>query len=295
MPIARSILGGLLLAACLPRFAPAQIADDPAAPLREAASKGQTARVAALLGKGLPIDGADTTGRTALMLAAQYGRAETVRLLLSKGANARARDKSGFTAWGLATFSPSGHGSHEAALKALPQPARPRVEVNAGWTPVHLVSSCFMSAGELRSGIDRLSLDRAILGRFQAAATAPGRHEIEIVNVTARGMNTAFQADGVAPPEAADADAVVNIQVQPGAGCMAGKDTLSLGIDVRVFRVRDRGLLFGKSIAGGGIKGLRTMQADNPAQYVPVYLNWLEPEGEPVYRAVAEALYRTEM
>jgi len=88
---------------------------------------------------------------------------------------------------------------------------------------------------------------------------------------------------------------VVNIQVQPGAGCMTGKDNLSLGIDVRVFRVRDRGLLLGKAIAGGGIKGLRSMQADNPAQYMPVFLHWLKPEAEPVYQAVAEALYRTEM
>jgi hypothetical protein len=295
MPIARSILPGLLLAACLTRLVPAQIAGDPAAPLREAASKGQTARVGALLGKGLPIDGADVKGRTALMLAAQQGRAEVVGLLLSKGANPRARDKSGFTPWGLATFSPAGHGSHEAALKALPQPARPRVEVNAGWTPVHLISSCFMSAGELRSGIDRLSLDRMILAGFQAAAAARGRHEIEIVNATARGMNTALQADGVAPVEAADADAVVNIQVQPGAGCMAAKDNLSLGIDVRVFRVRDRGLLLGKSIAGGGIRGLRTMPVDNPAQYAPVYLDWIAPVGEPAYQAVAEALYRTDM
>jgi Ankyrin repeats (3 copies) len=295
MPIARNILYGLLLAACLPRLAPAQIADDPAAPLREAASRGQTARVAALLAKGLPVDAADSRGRTALMLAAQQGRAEAVRLLLGKGANPRARDKSGFTAWGLAKFSPSGHRSHEAALKALPQPARPRVAVNAGWTPVHLISSCFITAGELRSGIDKLSFDRFILERFQAEAVAPGRHEIEIVSATARGMNTSLQADGVAPPEAADADAVVNIQVQPGSGCTAGKDNLSLGIDVRVFRLRDRGLVLGKSISGGGIRGLRTMQVDNPAQYEPVFLHWIKPEAEPLYQAVVEALYRTDL
>ena len=295
MPIARSILTGLLLAACLPHPSPGQVGDDPAAPLREAASKGLTARVGALLAKGLPIDGADDRGRTALMLAAQQGRAEAAGLLLSKGANPRARDKSGFTAWGLARFSPSGHRSHEAALKALPQPTRPRVEVYAGWTPVHLISSCFMSAGELRSGVDKARLDRVILEQFLTVADAPGRRLIEIVNSAARGMNTGLQADGVAPPEAMGADAVVNIQVQPGSGCTAGKDNLSLGIDVRVFRVRDRGLVLGKAIAGGGIKGLRTMQVDNPAQYLPVFLHWIKPEAEPAYQAVAEALYRTEM
>jgi len=295
MPIARSIPAALLLAACLTHPLPAQFAYDPAAPLREAASGGQVARVSALLEKGLPIDGADLNGRTALMLAAQQGRAEVVRLLMSKGANARARDKAGFTAWGLATFSPSGHRSHEAVLKALPQPARPRVEVNTGWTPVHLISSCFMSAGELRSGIERNAFDRLILEQFQNAAAAPGRNEIEIVRATARGMNAVLLADGVAPVEGVDADAVVNIQVQPGAGCAAGKDNLSLGLDVRVFRVRDRSLLLAKSIAAGGIKGLRTIQVDNPAQYTPVYLHWIKPEVDPIYRAVAEALYRTEM
>ena len=274
---------------------PAQIAGDPAAPLREAASKGQAALVGALLAKGLPIDGADLSGRTALMLAAQQGRAEVVRLLMSKGANARARDNAGFTAWGLATFAPSGHRSHEAALKELPPPPRPRVEVNAGWTPVHLISSCFMSPGELRSGVGRNGFDRLILEQFQNVAAAPGRNQIEIVRATARGMNAVLQADGVAPVEGAEADAVVNIQVQPGAGCAAGKDNLSLGLDVRVFRVRDRSLLLAKSVAAGGIKGLRTMQVDNPAQYPPVYLHWIKSEVEPVYHAVAEALYRTEL
>lgn len=289
------MLSGLLLAACLPRPASAQIANDPAEPLREAAYSGNTARVAALLAKGLPIDGTDINGRTALMVAAQQGRAETVRLLLSKGAKPGLRDKSGFTAWGLATFSPSGRRDHKAALQALPQPHRPRVVVNAGWTPVHLISSCFMGAGELRSVLDKASFDAEILRQFLGVAAAPGEDHFDILNSVARGMNTALTADGVAKLEAEGADAVVNIQVQPGSGCLAGKDTLSLGIDVRVFRMRDRGLILGKAIAERGIKGLRTVQVDNPAQYLPVFLHWLKPEAEPLYQAVSEALYRTDM
>jgi len=61
------------------------------------------------------VDAADKSGHTALMMAAQYGRADMVSLLLSKGAKPGARDKSGYTAWGLATFLPVGHGSHQAA------------------------------------------------------------------------------------------------------------------------------------------------------------------------------------
>jgi hypothetical protein len=152
-----------------------------------------------------------------------------------------------------------------------------------------------MGAGELRSAVDKASLDAEILRQFLGVAAAPGRDHFEIARSVARSMNTALTADGVATLEAGDADAVVNIQVQPGSGCMAGKDTLSLGIDVRVFRVRDRALLLGKAISGGGIKGLRTMQVDNPSQYLPVFLHWLKPGAEPAYQAVAEALYRADM
>jgi len=292
MKIARRASLGLLVAAWL---LPAQIVDDPIEPLRDAASKGQTAKIGALLAKGLAIDGADAKGRTALMLAAQQGRAEAVRLLLAKGANASARDKSGFTAWGLATFLPSGHRSHEAALKALPQPARPRVVVNAGWTAVQLVSSCFMSVGELRSDIDGIGLDRRLLEQLQNVAGAPGRSRIEIVSALARGMNAVLLADGVAPRGAEGADAVVNIQVQPGAGCVAAKDNLTLGIDVRVYRSRDGALLGAKPVAEGGLKGLRSMPVDNPAQYMPVYLNWIKPTAEPIFRVVEETLYRHDL
>ena len=292
MLIAKSALIGLLLAAWWPHLLPAQPSgDDQAQALRAAASKGQTAQVKALLEKGVAVDSADKNGRTPLILAAQHGRADVVHLLLSKAANAGARDKSGFTAWGLATFSPAGHQSHQAALKELPQPARPRVAVNAGLTPVRLISSCFTSPGELRIGIDKVALDRIVLEQFQDFTTVSGKNLIEIVHATRRGMNGVLTADGVAPPEAADADAVVYIQVQPVASCSAGKDSLNLEIDVRVFRVRDRGLLFGKTF-GGGIKGLPAVSVDNLMQYMPVYLNWIKQERESLYWPTVESLYR---
>lgn len=283
-----------ILLAVLLAIMPAAADDDRTAALRDAAAKGQTTQVQKLLDKGMAIDSADKNGRTALMLSAQHGREEVVSLLLSKGANANARDKSGFTAWGLTMFSPSGHASHAAALKALPQPARPRVVVNAGWTPVRLISSCFMNAGELRNGIEKIQLDGTVLDQFQEYAAKSGKDLIEIVHATRRGMNGVLTADGVAPPEATDAVAVVNIQVQPGSGCVSPSDSLQMGIDVRAFRVRDRGLLLGKTFAGG-IKGLRTMSVDNPTQYLPVYLRWIKEEIEPIYWAIAEALYRSDL
>src|SRR5437867_6662710 len=69
--------------------------------LLNAARKGQSERVAQLLGKGAPVDAKDKNGRTPLMLAAQHGHAEVAKLLLAKGADTNARDRQGWTAFGL--------------------------------------------------------------------------------------------------------------------------------------------------------------------------------------------------
>ena len=57
-----------------------------------AAKKGDTNRVESLLKAGAELEAKDQDGRTALMLAAQFGRLDTVRLLLAKRASADARD-----------------------------------------------------------------------------------------------------------------------------------------------------------------------------------------------------------
>jgi hypothetical protein len=268
--------------------------DDKSAALRDAAVRGRVDAVEGELVDGAPVDGADKNGRTALMLAAQHGRADVVTLLLSKGANAGARDKAGLTAWGLAMFNPVGKGLHHETLDALPQPPRPRVIVNSGWTPIRLVSSCFMTAAQLAGNIGKLWLDRLVLEQFEKFAVVSGKNLMEIVDSQPRGMNSVFTADGVATPEASDAPVVINIQVQPGSACSPPGDSLNLGIDVRVFRVKDRALLLGKAF-GGGIKGLRAQQVDNPAQYVPVYEKWIKGSIEELYWAVAESLYRADL
>ncbi len=280
------ILGGFMAVAIAQN-------NDKGAALRDAAIRGRAETVENLLADGVPVDAADKNGRTALMLAAQHSRAEVVSLLLSKGANANTRDKSGLTAWGLAMFQPAGKGQHHETIDALPQPPRPRVVINSGWTPIRLVSSCFMSAPELSNGMGKMRLDRLVLDQFEAYATISGKNLMEIVDSQPRGMNAAFTADAVAPPEASNAPAVVNIQVQPGAACAPPGDSLNLGIDVRVFRVKDRGLLLGKSFAGG-VKGLRAQQVENPTQYVPVYERWIKASIEEMYWAIVESLYRTD-
>ena len=51
-------------------------------PLHDACSDGDTERVRQLLDEGALVDEKDKDGRTALMLASQYGHMEVVRLLL---------------------------------------------------------------------------------------------------------------------------------------------------------------------------------------------------------------------
>ena len=51
-----------------------------------------------LLERGADVDGSGHDGKTALMVAAMFNRAEIVDLLLAHGADAEARDASGLTA-----------------------------------------------------------------------------------------------------------------------------------------------------------------------------------------------------
>src|SRR5262249_24034976 len=163
-----------LAAACYP-------ADDPTNVL-SLAGKGQTARLKALLDKGAPLEAADRNGRTLLMLAAQHGHADTVQMLLARGAQPEARDKSGYTAWGFTEFEPAGRGDHEAVLKVLPKPPVPRLALQAGWSPVKLVSSCFMDRERAVTQMESYHLDALIMeavARF--ASSPPAKHLVEIV------------------------------------------------------------------------------------------------------------------
>lgn len=70
--------------------------------LTAAAMKGEVAIARALLDAGAAIEGENTGGRTPLMFAAMFGRADAVELLLERGADPRARDAEGRDAAGLA-------------------------------------------------------------------------------------------------------------------------------------------------------------------------------------------------
>ena len=250
---------------------------DYSASLLSAAVAGKTDEVKALLSKGADIEATDKNQRTPLMLAAQHGHADTVRFLIGKGAKADARDRFGWTAFGLAVLSPAGHGDHAEAVKALPEQQPIKLAVAADWIPAQLHSSCFSGREALPEQVGSMHLNGIVLEEFTGFAGLSGKGLVQIVR-------------GDYDP----ADALVRFTVQPGATCVGGVDNLTLSIDVRVFRLRDKEILLEKSF-GGGFKGLRTQTVNNVAQYAPVYLNWIRPQAGPMYWAVVDTLYRTKL
>jgi ankyrin repeat protein len=94
----------LLVLLCTPLLANAgDINQD----LTEAAQKGDTATVKALLAKGADINALGKEGGTALVEAARNGHTDTVRALLAAGADVNAKDKDGRTA--LTVAATQGH------------------------------------------------------------------------------------------------------------------------------------------------------------------------------------------
>lgn len=253
-----------LLAICL------QVAAADLAPrLLAAAAAGKTAEVESLLGQGAPIEAHDKDGRTPLMLAAQHGQAETVRLLIAKGASATARDKNGLSAYGLAMFNPAGHGNHEHALQALPQPPHPRVAMDVIVAGGGLISSCFMPSGQLKQQITNLDLGSAVV-----------KEVVEYARSEGKGMAQIVQGEG---------DAQATIVVQPGAACEAqAGDSLSLAIEVRIYRGNHE--LVRQKLFASGFKGLRKQTVSNFAQYGPVFQSWIKPQAGPMYWFIVETL-----
>jgi Ankyrin repeats (many copies) len=76
---------------------PASPQADPSATLRRAAESGDVRRLRVILGAPVPIDAPDEGGRTALILAASRGQAESVDMLLAHGADPNASDANGTT------------------------------------------------------------------------------------------------------------------------------------------------------------------------------------------------------
>ena len=94
-------------------------------PLHRAAYLGHARPAAFLLGKGLPIDLKDESGRTPFQRAAQGGNVEIARMLLGKGAEVDAADAEGSTASPSGREErPDGHGPFPSSKRGRPQGER---------------------------------------------------------------------------------------------------------------------------------------------------------------------------
>ena len=256
----------------------------------EAAKKGNAKEIEALLAKGADLEARDKEGRTPLMLAAQYGRTASVRLLLDKGAKPDARDRHRWNAYMLALLAPSGgvvHTTHEAVLKLLPQPKRFRLAITANWTPgIALFSSCFMRPEEMTQHMREIHPDGMVIEALRHYAAASGRDLIAIVSADARG-NTEISER----PTPTDVDAVLTLQVEPGAACVQQVDQLSMMVQATVSRPQDQTPLLEKTFGPGGVKtGMRGEAATNPNQHAPLYESWAKSQAGSLYWAVLTAL-----
>ena len=92
----------VLAAACAPAPSPTG-GVDPAAALREAAGRGDTDAVRALLDQGAPVDARDDRGATALVRAAYGNQVDTAALLVQAGADVDLQDDTRQSAYLIAT------------------------------------------------------------------------------------------------------------------------------------------------------------------------------------------------
>jgi hypothetical protein len=262
---------------------------DSGADLLDAASKGATAKLADLLAKGASLGAKDKNGRTALMLAAQHGHAETVRLLLEKGAPADERDARGYTAYGLAVFAPAGpRAGIDEVLAALPQPPRPHLAVETAWSAGGLYSSCFLRPEQLVRQIGAIELDGIALTDFRRFVAQSGKGLVEIARAESHGVGKIPDDDAFQ-----DADAVLTLEVKPVASCVPQQtnDNLRLTVDAQLVSAKDRSVVWKKTY-GGGLAGLHSRLVTSPAQYFPVYDEWTKAHVEQVYGEAVETWYR---
>ena len=195
---------------------------------------------------------------------------------------------------GLAGMSASAsravHTAHDSVLRLLPQPKRFRLQVNASWKPGEaLFSSCFMRPAEIAPHIREIRPDALVIEALQRFAVSSGRDLVAIVRADARGTSP---QSNLAPAE--DADAVVELVVEPGISCVQQSDKLSLLIRAVVTAARNPEPILDR-VFGAGVKtGMRTEMATNPNQHAPLYASWAKSEAGAIYWAILEALLERE-
>jgi hypothetical protein len=249
-------------------IAVAAYAADAGADLRDAARRGRTQQVEALLARGIPVDSADKDGRTPLMLAARSGRPDTVKLLLAKGADAGARDRQGWTAYGLAVME-----ERDSVIKLFPPQPPIAAELDAKLSPENLYNSCFLRPEQLHDQVAGTQPDAMVTAAVREYASLSGKGLVRFVD---------------SAPEVA-----VNLKVRPNVSCVQQRtvDNVSFAIDVKIVRTKDNSTLLEKTF-GGGLKGLKTRYVSSPAQYSALFSEWAKAHASQIYWATVEAWLR---
>jgi len=138
----RFMLTALLLLACLssvPVSAAAQNAD-----LQQAAEDNLD-RVRALIDKGAEVNARDSTGRTALMVAAARNQVEILKVLLQKGADVNEKTTGATPAWmngWTALMYAANHGNCDAVKVLLDAGANPKTTADDGSTVLMQATGC---------------------------------------------------------------------------------------------------------------------------------------------------------
>src|SRR5262249_12082361 len=143
-------------------------------------------------------------------------------------AKPQARDRDGWTAFGLAVVAGS-----DAAMKALPQPEKFRVSVDAQLLSDNVYNSCFQTPAQLSQAITALHPDLQVVAALRDIARTSGKQLIE------------FLGDE-------SGEAKLSLKVRPGVSCLQNhSDNLTLAIDVRMMRVRNQAPMLEKTFGGG--------------------------------------------
>jgi len=149
--------------------------------LMAAAAKGDTAGVAEALKARAPVDAANDSGATALMLACRHGQTAVTRMLLERKANANAADRRGRAPLHYA-LSPLGSDREVAQMAGLLVQAGADPNVETGPAPP-LVTAAYLPTASVE--VSRLLLDH---GSWIDIRDAAGRS----------ALMTAVQQDQVA-------------------------------------------------------------------------------------------------
>ncbi len=138
--------------ASLQRSSLSASAADSIAGILRAALIGDTEAVSAFLDRGVPVNGRDAGGRTALMEAVFGGQLDTIEALLKRGADLNAQDCDGWTA----LMEASAKGRADVVSTLLAYGADAKMKNNKGWTALRTTARCNTNVARLlrKAGAD---------------------------------------------------------------------------------------------------------------------------------------------